>query len=490
LNIHQRDTPNETIASGSPPHNIEAEQALLGAILINNHAYGQVESIIAAEHFFEPINGQILEVCASLIGKGKLATPITVKTFLPANLDIAGMKLSQYLARLAAEATTVINAPDYARTVRDLATRRRLLRVTDAGSEILRNAPPDMAPEELFAHIIAGGDEILAGQLPLALHGIDFGEGIDQRLAEMSDAIKRGQTLAGVTYGLRDLDRRTGGIKPGNYIIIAARPGMGKTALALHCALRAAEQGSHVVYFSLEMSAQELFDRALTGLAYKISGKLIPYFDLRSQPHAASAYFEDLRNARDAFNKLPLRIEPDPELNMAQIEMRARRRQQQVGLDLIIIDHLGLVGSTGRYSNNPTAEMEDKSKACKRLAKRLNVPVLGLCQLSRKPEERDDKRPLLSDLRQSGSLEQDADVVLFPFREAYYLSQREPKLGEDHLRWQATLDACSNNLEICIAKQRQGETRTIKAFCIIESNFISDLASGTLDSDRLRTEAA
>lgn len=427
LNIHLRGRPNETIASG-PPHNIEAEQCLLGAILVNNQAFPVIESIVAADDFFEPIHYDIFGVCASLIGAGKLATPITVKTFLPADLDIAGMKLAQYLARLAAEATTVINAPDYARTIRDLADRRRMIVVAENCTAALKAAPVEVSPAEIVADTIERFDEITTGHIPHTLRAVSMGDAGREAMERLSAAIQGGAQSTGMSWGLADLDRRTDGIHRNELSIIAGRPGMGKTGLGIHVALSAAENKHRVLYCSLEMMAAALVQRALARMVYKLSGgrRGIAYSDLRTGRGVTDDDFVLLRDAQDYLAALPLVFEQQPGLTIAQIAMRARRLQQKTGLDLLILDHLHRIRAAERYRGDSTAEVGEISNACAELAKQLNIGVLALCQLSRATESREDKRAQLSDLRQSGSLEQDADVVLFPYREAYYLLAREP----------------------------------------------------------------
>jgi replicative DNA helicase len=284
-------------------------------------------------------------------------------------------------------------------------------------------------------------------------------------MTNLSDAIQRNGQLAGITFGLSDLDRRTSGIHRSEVSILAARPGMGKTAMAVHVALKAAESGAHVLYCSLEMMAAALAQRALTALAFKLSGNRrgIPYSDLRSGRGITDDDFRLLRDAQDYLHGLPLVIEQQPSLSLAQIAMRARRLKQKHGLDLLILDHIHRIQPANRYRGDPTAEISEISSGCAALAKELHIAFLALCQLSRATETRDknNKRPQLSDLRQSGSLEQDADLVLLAFREAYYQPQ------------------ATDCLELRIAKQRQGPTDTVKFFCAIESNVISDLALDT-----------
>jgi replicative DNA helicase len=468
------------------PHNIEAEQCLLGAILVNNGAYAVAEPLVAADDFFEPVHGEIFGICASLIAAGKLAaTPITLKTFLPADLDIAGMKPIQYLARLAAEATTIINAPDYARIIRDLADRRRMIVVAGDFTGALRAAPVDMSPNEIAAGAIERLDEIATGQVPHTLRAVSIDDAGREALERLSAVMQGNGGANGMTWGLTDIDRRTDGIHRGELSILAGRPGMCKSGLGVHVALSAGADGHRVLYWSGEMTAEALGQRALTAIAYKISGKRIAYSNLRTGRDVTDEDFYSLRDAKDRFAALPISIDPQPNLTIAQIAMRARRRKQKEGLDLLILDHLHKIRAADRYRGDPTAETGEISNAIASLAKELNIGVLALCQLNRKTEERDDKRAQLSDLRQSGSLEQDADIVLFPYREAYYLLAREPAPGTvEHVTWEDKLADCKDRLEINIAKQRQGATGSVNCFTAIECNVFYSEAPDDLDAER------
>ena len=490
LNTQQRATIGEGIFGGAPPHNIEAEQCLLGAILITNKAFAHAERHVAADDFFEPIHRQIFEACASLIGAGKLASPITLKTFLPPDFDIEGLKLGRYIARLAAEATTIINAPEYAKTVRDLANRRRMIDVARDCISGLNTAPPEITPEAIVADTIARLDEITTGQSPHTLRAVGIGDAGRDALEQLSAKMEGNSAAVGIPYGISDLDRRTDGIHRGEVSVLAARPGMGKSGFGVHVALTASAAGYRVRYCSLEMTAVALGQRALTAIAYKISGKRIAYSDLRSGRNVSDRDYEVLRDAYDHFRELPIIIDAQPTLSIAQIGLRSRRQKQKDGLDLLILDHLHKIRPPERYRGDPTAEIGEISNACAALGKELDIGVLALCQLSRKPEEREDKRPMLSDLRQSGSLEQDADVVLFPYREAYYLLQREPVPDSvKHLKWADKLATCKDRLEINIAKQRQGVTGIITCFTAIECNAFCSLSSDQV-SGAQRSEVA
>jgi replicative DNA helicase len=354
--------------------------------------------------------------------------------------------------------------------------------------DLAMSAPVEAPAEEIIRATIEPLDEIVAGQIPQSLRAVTAGEAAREAMAQLSEAMQAGAATAGVTWGIADLDRRTNGIQRAELAILAGRPGMCKTGLGLHVAMSAAKAGHRVLYWSGEMTASALMQRALTALAYKLSrdNRRIAYSDLRNPPSDfTDADFMLLRDAQEQLDALPLVIEQQPGLTIAQIGMRARRRKQKSSLDLLIIDHLHKVKPAERYRGDPTAETGEISNACAELAKELNIGVLALCQLSRKTEDRDDKRAQLSDLRQSGSLEQDADIVVFPFREAYYLLAREPAPGSvEHLTWEAKLADCKDRLEINIAKQRQGATGSISCFTAIECNVFYSAAPDGVADDR------
>jgi replicative DNA helicase len=452
------------------PHNIEAEQSLLGAILVNNEALYRVSDFLNPGHFFEPIHQQIYEIAQSLIRTGKLASPVTLKTFLPAEVDIAGMTVAQYLARLAAEATTIINAADYGRTVYDLAVRRDLITIGEDMVNAAFEAPVDFAPRDQ----IEDAERRLYDLAEIGRYGGGF-QKFDVALTTAIDmaarAYQRDGKLSGLASGLRDLDSKMGGLQSSDLIILAGRPGMGKTALATNIAYNVAKawrgevradghidtvNGGIVAFFSLEMSAEQLATRIIA----EQSG--IPSSTIR-RGGISERDFEKIKDVAVELQHLPLFIDETGGLTVAQLAARARRLKRQKGLDLLVIDYIQLLqGSSRRSQDNRVQEVTEITTNLKALAKELNVPILALSQLSRQVENRDDKRPQLSDLRESGSIEQDADVVMFVFREEYYLSNKEPRPGsEDHLKWQTDMAAVHGKAEIIIGKQRHGPTGTV-----------------------------
>src|SRR5438034_2250131 len=452
------------------PHNIEAEQALLGAILVNNEALYRVINYHNPHLYFDPIHQQFYDISRSLIRTGKLASPVTLKTFLPAETDIAGLTLAQYLARLAAEATTIINAVDYGRTVYDLAIRRELIQIGEDMVNVAFDAPVDFAPRDQ----IEDAERRLYDLAETGRYGGGF-QKFETALTTAVDmaarAYQREGRLSGLATGLRDLDNRMGGLQASDLIVVAGRPGMGKTALATNIAYNVARgwrgevrsdgrietvNGGIVGFFSLEMSAEQLATRIISEQT-KIPSSTIRRGGINERD------FEQIKDVAIELQHLPFYIDDTGGLTVAQLAARARRLKRQKGLDLLVIDYIQLLqGSTRRAMEGRVQEVTEITTNLKALAKELNVPVVALSQLSRQVENRDDKRPQLSDLRESGSIEQDADVVLFVFREEYYLSNKEPRPGtDDHTRWQVEMADVHGKAEIIIGKQRHGPTGTV-----------------------------
>src|SRR3984893_8075859 len=453
------------------PHNIEAEQALLGAILVNNEALYRVSDFLEPQHFFEPIHQKIFELSRTLIRSGKVATPVTLKTFLPADVDIAGLTLGQYLARVAAEATTVINAEDYGRTVYDLSIRRDLIRVGEDMVNVAYDAPVDFAPREQIEDAERRLYELAEtgrydGGFKL------FSQALTTAVDMAARAYQRDGRLSGLATGLDDLDRMMGGLQHSDLVILAGRPGMGKSALATNIAYNIAKawrgevrpdgrtesvNGGIVGLFSLEMSAEQLATRIISEQTE------IPSYRIR-RGEIDPGDFDRIASVAREMESIPLYIDETGGLAIAQLAARARRLKRQKGLDLLVIDYLQLLqGSNRRAIEGRVQEVTEITTGLKALAKELNVPILALSQLSRQVENRDDKRPQLADLRESGSIEQDADVVLFVFREEYYLKNKEPREGtEEHFKWQAEMDAVHGKAEVIIGKQRHGPTGTVQ----------------------------
>ena len=438
-----------TPAYRSAPHNIEAEQSLLGAILVNNDAFYRVSDFLEPKHYFEPIHQTIYETAGSLIRMGKVATPVTLKTFVPADTDIGGMTVGQYLARLAAEATTIINAQDYGRTIYELALRRDLIRIGEDMVNVAFDAPVDFAPRAQIEDAERRLYELAeSGRYDGGFQG--FAQAMKVALDMAANAYQRDGKLSGIATGLRDLDTKMGGLQRSDLIIVAGRPGMGKTALATNIAYNVAKayesqvqadgtmksvNGGVVGFFSCEMSAEQLATRILaeqTG----ISSSLI------RRGGISQSEFDKIRDYTIELQPLPLYVDETGGLSISQLTARARRLKRQKGLDLIVVDYIQLLQGSGKRGNdNRVQEVTEITTSLKALAKELNVPIIALSQLSRQVESRDDKRPQLSDLRESGSIEQDADVVMFVYREEYYLQNKEPKLGTaEHAKWLLEMD--------------------------------------------------
>ena len=452
-----------------PPANIEAEQALLGAILVNNDAYDRVSDFLKIEHFVEEIHRRIYEIAGSLIRAGKLASPVTLKTHL-GDHDLGGVTVPQYLARLAAEATTIINANDYGRAIHDLAVRRELIQIGEDVVNVAYDAPVDSTPRDQI--------EEAEKRLYQIAEGGRYGGGF-QRFADAlklavdmaAKAYERDGHLSGIATGLADLDHKLGGLQASDLVIIAGRPGMGKTALATNIAFNIARayrgevkpdgtmgtaNGGIVGFFSLEMSSEQLATRILA----EQSG--VPSYKIR-RGDISEQEFHLVSQAMLEMQSIPFYIDQTGGISIAQLTARARRLKRQKGLDVLVVDYLQLLSGTRTRQDNRVQELTEITTGLKALAKDLNVPILALSQLSRQVEQRDDKRPQLSDLRESGSIEQDADVVMFVYREEYYLKNKEPRPGSDeHIEWMTQMERAHGRAEVIIGKQRHGPTGMVE----------------------------
>ena len=453
------------------PHHIEAEQALLGAILVNNDAYHRVAEFLRAEHFFEPVHARIFEACERRIAAGQLADPLTLKLLFEEDEALRELDGARYLARLAQAADTIINAVEYGRVIHDLALKRGLIRV---GEGAVNRAFDPHRPESGREQIELAEHELFA----LAQEGEGGGEFVpfptvlSSALRHIESAWHKVGKVSGVPSKLTGIDQKLGGLQPSDLLILAGRPSMGKTALAVTIAANAAasrkesaESGrgrhpNHVVgVFSLEMSAEQLATRLLSGKG-RIESDRLRRGDIGEEDWPAVV------RASQELGALPLFIDDTPALTIAALRTRARRLKRTQGLDLIVVDYLQLLRGTGPHSQtNRVQEISEITQGLKALAKDLHVPVLALSQLSRAVESREDKRPMLSDLRESGSIEQDADVVMFVYREEYYLSRAIPAQREGEpkekfdLRYQEWFQRCQavhNKAEVIIAKQRHG----------------------------------
>ena len=467
------------------PNNIEAEQALLGAILINNDAFYRVSDFLKPVHFYEPLHRKIFDVSSDMIRMGKMANPVTLKTFLPVEEKVGEMTVMQYLARLAAEAVTIINAEDYGRAIYDLATRRALITIGEDMVNIAYDAPVDVAPQGQIEDAERRLFELAeTGRYDGGFQ--TFTDAVKTAVDMANAAFMRDGHLSGVSTGIHSLDNRMGGLQPSDLIVLAGRPGMGKTSLATNIAFNIAaayeseqladgtikaKNGGVVGFFSLEMSSEQLATRIISEQSEISSSKI-------RRGEINEAEFEKLVACSQHMQKVPLYIDQTGGISIAQLAARARRLKRQRGLDVLVIDYIQLMqGSSKKASENRVQEITEITTGLKALGKELNTPIIALSQLSRQVENREDKRPQLSDLRESGSIEQDADVVIFVYRDEYYIKNKEPKEGtEEHFKWQADLKEAMGKAEVIIAKQRHGPTGTVKLAFQAEFTRFTDLA--------------
>ncbi|WP_334175973.1 replicative DNA helicase, partial [Pseudoxanthobacter sp.] len=452
------------------PHNVELERQLLGAILTNNETFYRVSDFLESDHFFVDAHRRIYEKTSQLIRAGKTASPITLKTFFGQEEQIADLTVTQYLLRLAADATTVINAEDHGRLIFDLALRRALIHIGEDMVNVAFDSPIEAPPKSQIEDAERRLYELAeSGRYEGGFQ--TFSDALTAAVDMAAAAYERAGGLSGLSTGLTDLDRTMGGLQRSDLIILAGRPGMGKTSLATNIAYNVArnykavlqqdgsmkaEDGGIVGFFSLEMSAEQLATRLLA----EQSG--VPSSLIRRGSIDADQ-FERLAVTAQEIQTLPLYIDQTGGLSIGQLAARARRLKRQRGLDLLVVDYLQLLqGSSRRSSENRVQEITEITTGLKALAKELAVPILALSQLSRQVESRDDKRPQLSDLRESGSIEQDADVVIFVFREEYYLKNKKPKEGsEEFFTWQTEMENIAGVAEVIIGKQRHGPTGTV-----------------------------
>lgn len=455
------------------PRNDEVEQALLGALLVNNRALEKVNEFLRPEHFYNPVHGRIFEAIVKFVERGQDASPITLKSYFEKDQDLTTVGGGQYLADLAAHIISVVNVEDYGRTIYELHLRRALVSlgedvVNDAYAHNVDVSAQDQieqAEKRLFDLATAG--DYKGGFIP-------FSESLTRAIKQAELAYQREGMVTGITTGLLDIDKKLGGLQNSDLLILAGRPSMGKSALATNMAINAAKaylessgkEGAVVGLFSLEMSAEQLAGRILADLSSVPSDRI-------RRGEIADTDFQKFVEASQQMSRAPLFIDDTPALTMSAIRTRCRRLKRQHNLGLIIIDYLQLIQGSGSAGSQGSRvqEVSEITRGLKALAKELEVPVLALSQLSRAVEARDNKRPQLSDLRESGSIEQDADIVMFVYREEYYLSREEPapaageapdKFSGRYEEWQRRLEDAHNIAECIIAKQRHGPIGTVK----------------------------
>jgi len=444
------------------PCNIEAEQAVIASILVSNEIYDEISPILDPQKFFDPIHLKIYETIEKLISKGLLANPITLKNHFENNEGLKELGGQEYLIKITKFSTSAKQAIDYAKIVQEMHKRRELIKISES---VLYEAFNNSEINNSSVEIIQNAEKSL---FDLAERGhfnqsfMKFESALKQTIDMAKSAYQNDEGIVGVPTGLTDLDARLGGMHKQDLVIIAGRPSMGKTALATNIAFHAAKniekkgKKSTVAFFSLEMSSEQLSTRILSEQSRIRSN------DIRRGKVSEKEFEKFIETSKNIF-ELPLYIDETPAITIAAISNRARRIKRLYGLDLVVIDYIQLMRSSGSKEYNRVQEISEITQGLKALAKELDVPVLALSQLSRAVEQRDDKKPQLSDLRESGSIEQDADVVMFVYREAYYLERKEPTLGSiEHAEWQQKMDEISSLAEIMIGKQRHGPTGNVK----------------------------
>ncbi len=443
------------------PSNIEAEQHLLGSVLVNNDIIDEIASVVNSEKFYDPIHIKIYEVIENLNSKGMIANPITLKNYFEKNQGLDEVGGVEYLVKLTRFSSSVKQAIDYAKIVHENYVKRELIKISHFIKDDTLNIEEDKSSEL----IIEDAEKLL---FDLAERGsfsqsfMKFNLALDQSINMAEQAMKNDQGIVGVPTGLTDLDEKLGGLHKSDLVIIAGRPSMGKTALATNIAYHAAKNiqmkgtKSSIAFFSLEMSSEQLSTRILS------EQSRIKSNDIRRGKATEEELSRYIETSRDIY-ELPLYIDETPAITISTLCNRARRIKRLFGLNLIVVDYIQLMRTNNRKNEGRVQEISEITQGLKALAKELSVPVLALSQLSRAVEQRDDKKPQLSDLRESGSIEQDADVVLFVYREEYYEEKKQPKLGSiEHAEWQSKMNDIAGMAEILIGKQRHGPTGNIQ----------------------------
>ncbi len=469
----------ELVPAREPPHNFEAEQALLGSILVNNAAYHRVAEFLKGEHFADPLHGKLFDSLARLIERGQLVSAVTLKTYIESDEDMKAAGGAAYLAGLAAASVHVIDAGDFGRLVHDLFLLRELITL---GQDVVNGAFKPTLDETAIEQIEVAEKKLY----DLASVGHTdggfrpFRAALTEAMVAAEAAYNRAGQLTGVATGLTQLDQLLGGLHKSDLLILAGRPSMGKTALATNIAFNAVKayreehgedgkpkviDGAVVGFFSLEMSAEQLANRILSEQAGISSEKI-------RKGEMSSGDFDRVISVSQELEHLNLYIDDTPALSIAALRTRARRLKRTRGLGLLIVDYLQLLNPSGKSrQENRVQEVSEITRGLKTLAKELDVPVIALSQLSRAVEQREDKRPQLADLRESGSIEQDADVVMFVYREEYYLTRTEPtrraeesdqKFNERHEAWKERCEQTYGKAEVIVAKQRHGPTGIVR----------------------------
>ena len=452
----------QNFENNKQPSNIEAEQALIGSILVNNDILDEVSVIVGSNMFYDPAHVKIYEVIENLNNKGMIANPITLKNYFEKDNMLQDVGGTEYLVKLTRFSSSTKQAIDYAKIIHEMYLRRELVLISDKLSSDSTNANDQDQNAENIIESTEKSLFDLAERGSFSQSFLKFDKALDQTIEMATLAMQNDQGLVGVPTGLSELDQKLGGLHKSDLIILAGRPSMGKTALATNIAFNAAqnisnrEEKSSVAFFSLEMSSEQLSTRILSEQA-KIKSD-----DIRRGKVTEEEINRYIETSRNIYN-LPLYIDETPAITIATLSNRARRIKRLFGLSLVVVDYIQLMRSSTSKNEGRVQEISEITQGLKALAKELSVPVLALSQLSRAVEQRDDKLPQLSDLRESGSIEQDADVVMFVYRESYYLERKQPKLGSiEHAEWQSKMNDVNGLADIILGKQRHGPTGTIK----------------------------
>ena len=440
------------------PNNIEAEQSVIGSILVSNEIFDDISTIISSTAFYDPMHQKIFSAIENLIYKGMLANPITLKNYFEVDKD--DINIPEYLVKITKFSTSTRQATEYSKIIYDMFVRRELIKISEQTIDTAKINDLNISGQ----NIIENSERLL---FDLAEKGsfnsslIKFDEAMKKTIDMASAAYKNEEGIVGVPTGLRDLDDRLGGLHQSDLIIIAGRPSMGKTALATNIAFNAAQKlqesqrKSSVAFFSLEMSSEQLSTRILA------EQSRIKSNDIR-RGRISDEQFDKFIETSKNITELPLYIDETPAISIAAMSNRARRIKRLFGLDMIVVDYIQLMRGSMNNKDGRVQEISEITQGLKAIAKELSVPVVALSQLSRAVEQRDQKKPQLADLRESGSIEQDADVVMFVYREAYYLERQEPRPATvEHAEWQAKMNEVSNLAEIIIGKQRHGPTGNV-----------------------------
>ena len=453
----------ENLSENKQPSNIEAEQALLGSILVNNDVIDEISSIITNPIFFyDPAHIKIYEVIQNLNNKGMIANPITLKNYFEKDNMLDDVGGTEYLVKLTRFSSSTKQAIDYAKIIHEMYVRRELILISGKLSSDTLNANSNEQSSDKIIEETEKSLYDLAEKGSFSQSYLKFNQALDQTINMATMAMQNDQGIVGVPTGLTDLDEKLGGLHKSDLIILAGRPSMGKTALATNIAYNASknilkkDEKSSVAFFSLEMSSEQLSTRILSEQA-KLNSD-----DIRRGKVTEEEINRYIETSRNIYN-LPLFIDETPAITIAALSNRSRRIKRLHGLSLIVVDYIQLMRTNSNRNEGRVQEISEITQGLKALAKELSVPILALSQLSRAVEQRDDKQPQLADLRESGSIEQDADVVMFVYREAYYLERKQPKLGSiEHAEWQSKMNDVNGLADIILGKQRHGPTGTVK----------------------------